>query len=339
MELLAPFGGHSRALKTVLDAGPDAIYFGVRPLKIETGRLSLLHSGVEFDLPEAMAMIDRIHDAGRRAYVTLNSYYTDNQLPDVLEVVARLCRAGLDALIVTDPGLLAELARLPKPPEVHLSVLGRCTNPAAAAWWREWGVRRLILDRTMTIEQIRAMTSTGLETEVFVYGGNCFNHHGLCRLSSYFYGEMCFAPCANRYAIAGLPAAGPTPFRSLTLNAYEALPALIDAGVTALKIEGRQKAPAATAQVVRIFRRALDALSHNRPLPEPPRALHFRRPPRRAWPGVYLDEDAEEQSISREQGLSDLLRQLTHYLAPASLRYIYNRERRVRRAHADRRAR
>jgi len=327
---MAPIGRSLRQVEKVLAAGADSIFFGVRPQSDATSRLSILAALVEFDLAQAREAIALAHRHGRRAYVTLNSLYDGTQLDAVVAMARELIDAKADALIVADPGLVHRLGRLRGSTELHLSVVGRATNRESAAFWREQGVSRIILDRVIHVDEIRRIKQeTGLELEVFVYGGFCFNHHGLCRLSSYFYGEMCLAPCMDRYTVDDLAHAGPTPFRSKQLNAYNALPELLEAGVDAVKIEGRQKSTAYITAVCAAFRRGIDALSAGEPLPDIPASLHIQTSPI-TTEGFYRGEENMLESIDREVGATASLRQLVNYLSPISMRFALRRQHKVR---------
>jgi U32 family peptidase len=336
MELLAPTGASLRQVRRVLDAGADAIYFGVRPPQKNQGRLSLLTSVVEFDFKTGLRAVQEIHRRGKRAYVALNAYYSDAKLAQTLEVAKDLINAGIDAFIVADCGLAAALAPIKGDAELHLSILGRSTNHESAAFWRDLGVSRVIVDRVLPLRDIMAIKEQGrVEVEVFVYGSNCFNHHGLCRLSSYMNGFMCLAPCMESYRIEGMENAGLTPFRSVPLNAYEDLPLLHEAGIDALKIEGRQKSPAAIATLVSIFKKGIDALDRGEPLPDVSDQKHFHKAPL-TWSGMYRGIHIADNSINHEKGLKYMSRLLEDYVSYGSLKFLIDRELRLRRTGANR---
>jgi len=339
MEILVPVGNSIRLIRDVLSEGADAVYFGIRPPKKKERRYSLLWAPFEFDLDSAAEAIRILNDAGKRSYITLNVPYPEVQINDVLDLACRVYDAGASAVIVGDPGFAALLKERRPEGEIHASIMGRTVNSETAAFWKEIGAERVILERVLTREEVIAIKQrAGVDVEVFVYGNFCFFYHGVCRISSYFYGEMCMAPCMDPLEIDGLDAAAPRPFRSKSLNAYDSLPELFSAGVSSIKIEGRQKSRKYILNALRVFRRAVDALKKGDPLPDPPKIdLLFPVPPC-STPGFFSGPPVAHETVDTESGRQELRRQLAVYMTPSGVRIALDMKKKKRKAfrNADR---
>jgi len=338
MEILVPIGNSVRVIRDALDAGADALYFGVRPNRSDKtySYHSLLPLSCELELERAIRAARLIRQAGRRCYVALNAMLYDSQLDGTAELALRMHDAGAQAVIVADPGLAARLrARRPEL-ELHVSIQGRVFNSEAALFWKDLGARRLILERVLSLEDIELIKRrTQLEVEVFVYGQFCFHYHGYCRLSSYYYGTMCYAPCRNRASIEGFPdSAGPYPLRSKQLNAYSLLPQIVAAGVDAIKIEGRLKGRRYVTDTLRAFRRGIDALERGQPLPEPPHGPMFLNPPL-TTPGLLVPPECLAETLDRQSGRLRGLINAAPFINPTGLAWAARRTLAVQRTERD----
>ncbi|MDP8255104.1 MAG: peptidase U32 family protein, partial [Candidatus Alcyoniella australis] len=317
----------------LLRHGADAIYFGVQPPTSVGQRFSLLPTSVEFDLDSARQAMAMINDTGRRCYVTLNSIYHDEQLPVLLDLAGELVRGGVGALIVSDAGLAALLQRDLPQAELHVSILGRTLNHQTAEFWKGLGASRIILERILSLDEaLEIKRRAAIEIELFVYGGFCFNYHGQCRLSSYLYGEMCLAPCRDALLIERMPGAGRTPMRSRCLNAYPLLQRMFEGGVDCIKVEGRQKSVRYSIEVLKVLRRAVDALAAGDPLPPQPQhnPLFIAAP--RSTPGFYAGSTDLEQTLELEGDPWDFALGLAPYLSPKGISFAVDRTRKVARA-------
>ena len=202
----------------------------------------------------------------------------DAQLAEADEVILASREAGADALIVTDPGVMARAKRLAPEMELHLSTQANTLNSEAARFWHEQGVRRIVLAREMNIEEIRLLrerTPPELELEMFVHGAMCIAYSGRCVLSNYLAGRdsnrgECVQPCRWSYEMRETgnqdapfsveqDESGTFVLNSKDLNLIGHLPEIIGAGVKSLKIEGRMKSVYYVATVVNAYRMALDA--------------------------------------------------------------------------------
>jgi putative protease len=266
-ELLAPAGSYEK-LVTAIHYGADAVYLGGK-------QFSLRARAANFDEEGLRQAIAYAHSRGVKVYVTVNIFAHNRDLEDLAPYLIMLREAGADALIISDPGILSIAGRVVAGLPLHLSTQANVTNTASARFWAGQGVGRLNLARELGLEEIRAMrAATGIELEVFVHGALCISYSGRCMLSTYFTGRNanqgdCAHPCRYSYALMEEKRPGqyfPVEedergtyiFNSRDLCLLGRLPALIDAGVDSIKIEGRMKSIGYVGAVVRLYRLALD---------------------------------------------------------------------------------
>ncbi|MEJ2490819.1 MAG: U32 family peptidase [Desulfuromonadales bacterium] len=271
-ELLAP-AGNMEKLQTALDYGADAVYCGVEQfsLRAQAGNLTL---------DELAAGCDYAHQAGKRLYLTLNAFLRPGEEASARNLLQALRPLPVDAFIVADPGLLRLVREIDPQRTLHLSTQANTTNGSAAQFWQSLGVKRLNLARELSLAEIAAVRAqTDAELEVFIHGAMCMAYSGRCLLSAALSGRSanrgnCSHPCRWRYTLQEetrpgtfLPieedARGTYLFNSRDLCLIDHLPALIDAGVNSLKIEGRMKSLYYVAAVTRVYRAALDSWAAN----------------------------------------------------------------------------
>ena len=283
-ELLAPAGGMAQLVAAVR-FGADAVYLGLTRFGLRA------HAG-NFTPEQLREGIAFAHARGAKVYAALNIFAYEEDLPAMVES-ARLARdAGADGAIMADPGAVDWVLRQVPGLPVHLSTQANTMNSASAAFWHRCGVKRIVLSRELSLEQIRALRQnapSSLELEVFVHGAVCMSYSGRCALSRYLTGRDanrgdCAQPCRWKYALEeekrpGLffpleeTGEGLRLLSACDLNLMPLLPALCETGVSSLKIEGRMKNEFYVATVVGAYRRALDALREGRFTPELQRAL------------------------------------------------------------------
>ena len=267
-ELLAPAGDRDK-LVVALDYGADAVYAGGPVFGLRA------HAG-SFGLGDLIWARDLTRARGRRLYLTLNAYLLPHEYPQLRDTLEELRPLDLDAYIVSDPGVIAEVRRIDPKRPLHLSTQANCTSPAAARFWQGQGIGRVNLARELSLADLRAFGDlTGLETEVFVHGAMCVAYSGRCLLSAAMTGRSanrgdCSHTCRWQYRVqeqtrpdqwfpAEEDARGSYLFNSRDLCLVEHLGAVLDAGAGALKIEGRMKSLYYVAAVTRVYRAALDA--------------------------------------------------------------------------------
>ena len=266
-ELLAPAGSFEKLI-TAIHYGADAVYLGGKTF-------SLRARSANFDEDELRRAVRYAHGHGVKVYVTVNIFAHNRDLDGLESYLPMLRDAGADGLIISDPGILAIARRIVPDLPLHLSTQANVTNTASARFWAGQGVGRLNLARELGLAEIQAMrAATGVELEVFVHGALCISYSGRCMLSSYFTGRNanqgdCAHPCRYSYAVVEEKRPGqyfPVEeddrgtyiFSSRDLCLLARLPALIAAGVDAIKIEGRMKSTGYVGAVVRLYRLALD---------------------------------------------------------------------------------
>lgn len=302
-ELVCP-AGTPAALAAAVEAGADAVYFGFRD---RTNARNF--PGLNFSREEAAEAIEHCQARGVRPLCAINTFPVADDDQPWREAIDWAARHDVFAVILADIGMIAYAAERHPDLRLHLSVQASAANPEAIAFYAEtFGVKRVVLPRVLTVEQIRDLiAAVDTETEVFVFGGLCVMAEGRCTLSSWAAGRspnkdgVCAPAEAVRYVqdgdtmvsrlgdftldrvAPGEPAGYPTPckgrFRAngrvrhlfedpVGLDATELVPALAAAGVAALKVEGRQRGPSYVAQVVRSLRRIVDRLEDG-PTPGP----------------------------------------------------------------------
>ena len=267
-EILAPAGSLEK-LRIAVMYGADAVYLG--------GKEFSLRAGAEnFTLEEIAQGVAFAHARGAKVYAAVNIFARNTDLERLSAYLQALSEAGVDALLVTDPGVIS-LAReaVPHLP-LHLSTQANSLNWASARFWAEQGIKRIVLARELSLPEIREIREkVTAELEVFVHGAMCLAYSGRCFLSYYLTGRdanrgECTHPCRWQYALVEskrpgvyLPVEedgrGSYILSSKDLCLLPRLPDLVRAGVNSFKIEGRMKSLHYVATVVRVYRLALDS--------------------------------------------------------------------------------
>lgn len=276
VELLAP-AGTPDALRAAVAAGADAVYVGL-------GAFNARAANGGFSPEELERGCALAHSHGARVYVTLNVCLRDRELAPAIELAAAAIDAGTDALIVADIGLCALLrCELPHA-ELHLSTqTGAQSVPAVRFAARELGVDRVTCARELSCAELGQLCAEGVPIEAFCHGAICICYSGACSYSALMRGRSanrgdCTQPCRLAYELQdgrgrvlaggawrrdeGQGDASPAGDRLLCPRDYLGIRhvgELVRAGVASLKIEGRMKGPDYVYNVVRCYRRALDA--------------------------------------------------------------------------------
>jgi putative protease len=272
-ELLAP-AGSPEALIAAVAAGADAVYlsgkrFGARKFAANFG---------EEDLKEA---INYAHLRGVKVYVTVNTLIRDDELQEVARYLLRLYEMGADAVLVQDLGVVYLARQIVSDLELHASTQMTIHNSVGVAWAAQQGLRRVVLAREVSLEEIKDMAK-GMKAgiEVFIHGALCYCYSGQCLLSAAIGGRsgnrgMCAQPCRKPYVLLrgekdeyGRPLslqAAPIKEKFLIstrdLSVYRHLDRIVKSPVESIKIEGRMKSPEYVAIVTSIYRKALDQIA------------------------------------------------------------------------------
>lgn len=280
-ELLAP-AGDMECLCAALDFGADAVYLAGQMFGMRTAPSN-------FTREELQTAVALAHVRGVRVYITCNTVPRNKEIDLLPDYLAFLQEAGVDALIVTDLGVIDLAKRYAPKVELHVSTQAGITNYAAANAFYQLGAKRVVLARETTMEEIaeiRAKTPKDLEIEAFVHGAMCMSFSGRCLLSNYMAGRdanrgACAQPCRWKYALVEEKRPGQyMPIYqegegSYILNSKDMcmvrhLPELLRAGVTSLKIEGRAKSSYYVAVTTNAYRWALDELEQHPDSPVSP---------------------------------------------------------------------
>ncbi|RKD27908.1 putative protease [Caminicella sporogenes DSM 14501] len=269
VELLAPAGDLEK-LKYAIIYGADAVYIGGQTFGLRT-------SAKNFSFEEMNEGIKFAHDRGKKVYVTLNIIPHNDDLRQLPEYLKKLSTMDIDAVILSDPGVLMYVREHAPNLEIHLSTQANNTNFMSANFWYKQGVKRIILARELSlkeISEIRKNTPEDLELEAFIHGAMCISYSGRCLLSSYMANRdsnrgECAHPCRWKYYLVEekrpgeyIPVfedeKGTYFFNSKDLCMVNYIPELIKAGLSSLKIEGRMKSIYYVANTVRVYRKAID---------------------------------------------------------------------------------
>ena len=258
-ELLAP-AGEPRALRAALSAGADAVYFGL-------ARWSARAFAGNFAGEAAPEAVETAHLYDARAYLALNTLLKDDEVEPALAALEAPYLAGLDALIVADLGFAARVREEYPELPLHASTQLNTHSSAQLEALRRLGFSRAILARELSLAEIAALETRGLELEAFVHGALCYGYSGDCLLSSMVGGRSgnrgrCSQSCRLRYALRRTGSAALEPSRIMStsdLSALGVLPELLAAGVSSFKVEGRMKDAAYVGVTTAVYREALDA--------------------------------------------------------------------------------
>ncbi len=265
VELLAP-AGSIETFRAALDGGADAIYVGAPGFNAR-------NLARDLRLEEIGAMIRSCRKLGKKLFVAANSLILEKELPLVIENLALLQELQPDGLIVQDLGLIGLVKNHFPRLRMHASTLMLAHNSEAVGFFASLGCQRVVLARELTLKEITAISARRGETEieVFIHGAMCFSYSGLCLFSSYLGGKSglrgrCVQPCRRAYSEVsqgrGHGKKG-DPSRYLfsmnDLSGLDVLPALLQTGITSLKIEGRLRSAHYVQCVVGAYRQVLDA--------------------------------------------------------------------------------
>lgn len=269
-ELLAPAGDLEK-LKTAIIYGADAVYFGGEMFSLRAGAGNLT---IE-EMKEGIAFA---HGRGKRCYLTINIFAHNEDIEPLTSYLQQIKDLGLDAFIVSDPGIVDLIQEVIPAAEIHLSTQANMTNYRTAGFWHKLGVKRLVLARELTlpeIRQIRENIPPEMEIEAFVHGAMCISYSGRCLLSNFMIERdanrgMCAHPCRWKYALVEEKRPGeyyPVEedergtyiLNSRDLCMIEHIPEIVGSGIMSAKIEGRMKSIFYVATVVHAYRKAIDA--------------------------------------------------------------------------------
>ena len=271
-ELVSPAGSLDK-LKTAIEYGADAVYAGGKDF-------NLRNSAANFTLDEIGSAVEYVHERGKKLYITLNIFAHNCHISRIERYLKELDGYSVDAVIVADPGALALVREIMPGTACHISTQANCTNTRAADFWYKQGVKRVVLARELSLNEVSEISaSSDCKTEVFVHGAMCLSYSGRCYLSSYMANRGanlgdCSQSCRWKYALVEeerpneyYPIVEDGEFASVMssrdLCMIQHIPELVSAGADAWKIEGRMKSQYYVATVTRIYREAIDMFFGN----------------------------------------------------------------------------
>lgn len=306
-ELLAP-AGNLEKLKTAIKFGADAVYLG-------GSKLNLRAYADNFTTEELKEAIEFAHERGKKVHVTLNIIPHDSDLQGIEEYVTELYELGIDAAIIADPGIMTIAKKVAPNLEIHLSTQASCLNYEMANFWHDFGVKRVVTAREMSLKELRELREKlpdTCEIESFIHGSMCMAYSGKCMLSYYLTGRdpnrgACAQPCRYKYHLFEEnenqliektdQENGAYIMNSKDLCMIEHLPELIKAGINSFKIEGRMKSVYYVASVVKAYRQAIDSYFEN-PTEykfNPKWMEYLIKPSHRPFTtGFYFDEEVKQ---------------------------------------------
>ena len=270
MELLAPAGNYEK-FKAALYFGADAIYLSGK-------KFGLRAFAGNFSNEEILSACREAHALNKKVYVTMNIVAKDEDFNGIDEYLDFLQEAKVDAVIVSDVGLIYYIRQYAPNLDVHVSTQANVINSVSAKFFADMGVKRIVLARELSLEQIKNIRKNldpKVELEVFIHGAMCISYSGRCLLSNYLTGRdsnhgECVQCCRWKYSVKEVSREdenevqederGTYIFNSKDMNLINHLQELKDAGVDSFKIEGRMKSMFYVATVVNAYRQAIDAL-------------------------------------------------------------------------------
>lgn len=329
-EVLAP-AGNLRVLKTAVDFGADAVYCG-------GAEFGMRAAPKNFTLEDFEQGVRYAHARDVRVYATVNIIPGNSEVAGMNAYLGALAEIGVDALIVTDIGILMAARQIAPHTEIHISTQAGVMNYQAAAALYELGAKRVVLAREMSLPEIREMRAkipADLEIEAFVHGSMCMAFSGRCLISKYTTGRDanhgdCAQSCRWKYHVVEekrpgeffpveVTEGGTYLFNSQDLNMLAHVDEVIDAGVTSLKIEGRAKGEYYVAVLTNAYKTAVTTyLNATQNMLEPACDGAFALPEwvlrepykvthREYCTGFYYPDSPAQESVTRGGYISDWL--------------------------------
>jgi len=259
-EVMSP-AGYWPQLRAAIEAGADAVYFGLKHFSAR--------AKVGFSLDELPEVMRTLHTRGVHGFVTFNTLVFEHELPEAGRTIAAIARAGADALIVQDYGIVRLAREIAPELELHASTQMSITNAEGVKLAQSFGIERVNLARELSLDEIRKIIAeTGCELEMFVHGALCVAYSGQCFSSEAWGGRsanrgQCAQACRLPYELLVDGRVEPLNDARYLLSpgdlyALAQIPEIVEMGVAALKIEGRYKDADYVALTTAAYRKAVD---------------------------------------------------------------------------------
>ncbi|MDC1174958.1 U32 family peptidase [Bacteriovoracaceae bacterium] len=262
-ELLSPAGSLEK-LKVAMWYGADACYLGGQ-------KFGLRSAADNFNEEELKEALEFAHSRNKLVYVVLNSFLHDEELKELPEFLKLLEEVKVDAVICSDLGVV-QTVRKHSDLVVHLSTQASCLNADAARFWKDQGVKRIVLGREVAIADAKKIKDkVDIELEMFVHGSMCMAYSGNCVISNYTQGRDsnrggCAHSCRFEYSLAEKESEEYKKayfMSSKDLEGIRVLQDFIDAGIDSLKVEGRMKTHHYVGTISKVYSEALSHYKNN----------------------------------------------------------------------------
>ena len=319
-ELLAPAGSYERA-KIAYLYGADAVYAGTADLSLRTR--------VNIGNDEFVKIVELAKKMDRKIYAALNIYAFDRDYDKVKTQAKILNDMGVDAVILSDGGVLDIVREYAPNVDIHISTQANTVSLGTSKFWYRNGAKRVILARELSREKIKYMMENkpeDLELEMFIHGAVCVGYSGRCILSNYLIGRAsnqgdCAQPCRWNYNVyieeknkpgEYIPVEednrGTYLLSAKDLCLINRIPEILDMGIESLKIEGRLKTEYYLATVVNAYRCAIDDYLKNPTAWEPSKyQVELDKAMSRKYSELFYDkEDNKEIQNYDDDGRSDV---------------------------------
>ena len=259
-EIMSPAGGWPQ-LHAAVEAGADAVYFGLRHFSAR--------AKAGFALGELAEVMRTLHRRGVLGYVTFNTIVFEHELEAAAQTFAAIAEAGADAAIVQDLSMVRLAREIAPEMRLHASTQMSVTDAAGVRLAQRFGMARVTLARELSLEQVRAVAAeTDCELEIFIHGALCVAYSGQCFSSEAWGGRsanrgQCAQACRLPYELLVDGAVKPLGDARYLLSpgdlyTLRQIPEIVETGVAALKIEGRYKDADYVALVTHAYRKAVD---------------------------------------------------------------------------------
>lgn len=265
-EILAPVGDLVM-LKAAIDAGTNAVYFGVKDFNMR------VNAG-NFEISQIKSVVNKCHENKIKAYLTLNTIVYDDELDKLKKIIIEAKKAKVDAIICWDMAVVKSALTLGL--EVHLSTQASVSNFDAVKYYASIGVKRIVLARECTLKQIKEIKEKikqeklDVEIECFIHGAMCVAVSGRCFMSQFLFCKSanrgdCLQPCRREYDLIDRETGDKLSIENnfvmspKDLCTITFIDKLIEAGIDSFKIEGRVKPPEYVKVVVTSYKKAIDA--------------------------------------------------------------------------------
>ncbi len=259
-ELMAPAGDWTM-LRTAVQAGADAVYFGV-------DKLNMRAKAKNFTIEDLPSIVEFCKENNVKTYLTINTIVFEEEIPELEELIIAAKNAGNDRIICWDLSV-AELCSQHDYP-FCISTQGSVSNSLAASVYKKLGAVRIVLARECSLEEIKKIRlNTNLEIETFIHGAMCIAVSGRCFMSHHMFGQSanrgeCVQTCRREFEVydsasdKSIIMGEDYVMSPNDLCTIEFIDKLIEAGIDSFKIEGRKRSPEYVAKTVSVYRRAID---------------------------------------------------------------------------------